>query len=74
MIGNGCHGWPDHAPFDKIIVTAAPELIPPSLVYQLKPEGKMVIPAGLPEDQQLILVEKDVGAAVLRGTAREHCR
>ena len=63
-IGNGCHGWPEHAPFDKVIVTAAPELIPPALIYQLKPGGKMVIPAGLPESQQLILVEKDLGGSV----------
>ena len=64
MIGNGCHGWPEHAPFDKIIVTAAPELIPPALIYQLKPEGKMVLPAGLPEDQQLILVEKHLDGSL----------
>src|SRR6516162_4042846 len=58
-IGNGCHGWPEHAPFDKIIVTAAPELIPPALIYQLKPGGTMVIPAGLPDAQQLIQLKKD---------------
>src|SRR5882672_4928959 len=58
-IGNGCHGWPEYAPFDKVIVTAAPELIPPALIYQLKPGGKMVIPAGLPDGQKLILVDKD---------------
>ena len=63
-IGNGCGGWPEHAPFDKVIVTAAPELIPPSLIYQLKPGGKMVIPAGLPDGQQLILVEKDARGSV----------
>ena len=63
-IGNGCRGWPERAPFDKVIVTAAPELIPPSLLYQLKPGGKMVIPAGLPGEQQLILVEKDAGGSV----------
>jgi protein-L-isoaspartate(D-aspartate) O-methyltransferase len=63
-IGNGCGGWPEHAPFDKILVTAAPELIPASLIYQLKPGGKMVIPAGLPGAQQLILVEKDASDAV----------
>ena len=63
-IGNGCRGWPEHAPFDKVIVTAAPELIPPSLIYQLKPGGKMVLPAGLPDAQQLILVEKGAEGSV----------
>jgi len=63
-IGNGCGGWPEHAPFDKILVTAAPELIPAPLIYQLKPGGKMVIHAGLPGAQQLILLEKDANDAV----------
>ena len=63
-IGNGCRGWPERAPFDKVIVTAAPELIPPSLIYQLKPGGRMVIPAGLPGEQQLILLEKDAGGSL----------
>ena len=58
-IANGYHGWPEHAPFDKVIVTAAPDLIPAPLILQLKPGGKMVVPAGLPDAQQLILVEKD---------------
>jgi protein-L-isoaspartate(D-aspartate) O-methyltransferase len=58
-VGNGCRGWPGHAPFDKVIVTAAPQLIPPALIHQLKAGGRMVIPAGLPESQQLVLVEKD---------------
>jgi protein-L-isoaspartate(D-aspartate) O-methyltransferase len=57
-IANGYHGWSDHAPFDKVIVTAAPDLIPPPLIHQLKAGGKMVIPAGLPNGQQLILAEK----------------
>ncbi|WFU44645.1 protein-L-isoaspartate(D-aspartate) O-methyltransferase [Bradyrhizobium sp. CB82] len=55
---NGYYGWSEHAPFDKVIVTAAPDLIPPPLIYQLKAGGKMVIPAGLPNVQRLILVEK----------------
>ena len=63
-VGNGCSGWPEHAPFDKIIVTAAPELIPSTLIYQLKPGGRMVIPAGLRDGQQLILLEKDQDGTV----------
>jgi protein-L-isoaspartate(D-aspartate) O-methyltransferase len=57
-IANGYHGWSEFAPFDKVIVTAAPDLIPPPLIHQLKAGGKMVIPAGLPNTQQLILAEK----------------
>jgi protein-L-isoaspartate(D-aspartate) O-methyltransferase len=57
-IANGYHGWSEHAPFDKVIVTAAPDLIPPPLIHQLKAGGKMVVPAGLPNSQQLILAEK----------------
>ena len=57
-IANGYHGWSEHAPFDKVIVTAAPDLIPVPLIHQLKAGGKMVIPAGLPNTQQLILAEK----------------
>ncbi len=58
-LGDGSKGWPEHAPFDKVIVTAAPELVPPSLITQLKPGGRMVVPAGLKDDQRLMLVEMD---------------
>ncbi len=64
-LGDGCHGWPEHAPFDAIIVTAAPDLIPPALINQLKPGAKMVIPTGISLDtQQLMLVEKDTNGRI----------
>ncbi|MCH7941607.1 MAG: protein-L-isoaspartate(D-aspartate) O-methyltransferase [Proteobacteria bacterium] len=58
-LGNGYQGWPEQAPFDAIIATAAPDLIPPPLLQQLKPGGKMVIPAGFENTQQLMAVAKD---------------
>jgi len=58
--GDGYHGWPDRGPFDAIVVTAAADHVPPPLVRQLKPGGKMVIPIGGPFfTQYLTLVEKD---------------
>jgi protein-L-isoaspartate(D-aspartate) O-methyltransferase len=57
-VGNGYYGWPEHGPYDKIIVTAACELIPPPLIAQLKPGGRMVVPTGIPEKQVLTLLEK----------------
>ncbi len=45
-VGNGYLGWPEHAPYDRIIVTAAPEEVPPALVKQLKVGGLMAIPVG----------------------------
>lgn len=57
-VANGYYGLSEHAPYDNIIVTAACELIPPPLLAQLKPGGRMVIPTGIPEKQALTLVEK----------------
>ncbi len=58
--GNGYFGWPEHAPYDGIIVTAAAPVIPPPLVSQLKPCGSLVIPVGSPySHQELMVLEKD---------------
>ena len=57
-VGNGYYGWSEHAPYDKIIVTAAPDLIPAPLIAQLKPGGRMVVPTGIPDKQQLMVLEK----------------
>jgi len=59
--GDGYLGWPQQAPFDAIIVTAAPGKIPPKLVEQLKDGGRMVVPVGEPPAQRLTLVEKQGG-------------
>ncbi|AUN95826.1 protein-L-isoaspartate O-methyltransferase family protein [Pseudazoarcus pumilus] len=59
LLGNGAEGLPRHAPFDRILVTCAPQLIPPALLAQLAPGGRMVVPAGLPGEQMLMLVTRD---------------
>lgn len=59
-LGDGYFGWPEHAPFDAIIVTAANDHIPPPLIQQLKSGGRMVIPVGSRyTTQKLVMVERD---------------
>ncbi|SRR6266446_685857 len=60
-VGDGYKGWPEHAPFDAIIVTCAPDHVPQPLVDQLKEGGRMIIPVGGFGDQQLYLLEKKNG-------------
>ena len=64
--GDGFEGWPEEAPFDGIVVTAAPVELPETLVSQLARGGRLVAPVGEPDRQELILVEKDVAGSVRR--------
>lgn len=62
---DGALGWPEHAPYDAIVVTAAAPEIPPELVKQLAPGGRMIIPVGARFDNQLlVLIEKDIAGRV----------
>jgi protein-L-isoaspartate(D-aspartate) O-methyltransferase len=65
--GDGYAGWSEHAPFDRIIVTAAPEQVPQTLVDQLANEGRLVIPLGTSE-QWLTLIEKTTNGVTQRRT------
>ena len=66
-IGDGWFGWPAHAPFDKIMVTAVAPKLPPELVLQLKAGGKMVLPIGDYNGyQELVLIEKATESTVSR--------
>lgn len=62
--GDGYKGWPEHAPFDAIIVTCSPADIPEPLKKQLAEGGKMIIPVGESYDQELVLLEKKEGKLV----------
>ena len=60
-IGDGYKGWSEHAPYDAVIVTCAPEKVPRPLAEQTKEGGRIIIPVGPPNDQQLYLLEKSEG-------------
>jgi len=63
-VGDGSRGWTEHAPFDRILVTAAAEEPPAALIGQLEPGGRMVIPIGGDQVQQLSVVEKGAAGEV----------
>jgi len=62
-VGDGYRGWPEAAPFDGILLTAAPQAVPPPLIAQLKPGGRMVVPIG-GFDQNLIVLTKNLDGTV----------
>jgi protein-L-isoaspartate(D-aspartate) O-methyltransferase len=65
-LGDGYHGWQEHAPFDAIVVTAAASHVPPPLIEQLKPGGRMVIPVGGRfVTQLLLLLEKNEDGEII---------
>lgn len=57
--GDGYRGWPEEAPFDRIMLTAAPPEVPEALIQQLKPGGKLVAPVGDAANQTLLVIEKN---------------
>jgi protein-L-isoaspartate(D-aspartate) O-methyltransferase len=63
--GDGYQGWPDEAPFDAILVSAAPDHVPPPLIDQLAPGGRLVIPVGS-HNQELLLIEKQLDGGLRR--------
>ncbi|MCG8310964.1 MAG: protein-L-isoaspartate(D-aspartate) O-methyltransferase [Cytophagales bacterium] len=62
--GDGSQGWPTFAPYDRIIVTAGAPSLPDALIHQLKPEGKLVIPVGNEEHQEMIRITKDAAGKI----------
>lgn len=66
-IGDGYLGWPEEAPFDRILLTAAPPDVPPKLIEQLRPGGRLVAPVGTGW-QELVVIDKDARGNVRRRT------
>ena len=74
-IGDGAQGWPEAAPYDAILVAAAPPLVPPALLEQLAPGGRLVIPVGSSsENQELQLWTKSPSTGALTRSVLMHVR
>ena len=65
-IGDGYQGWPEHAPYDGIMVTAAPDHVPPALVAQLKPGGRLAIPVGAMFQDLMVIAKAADGTTTSR--------
>ncbi|TVP72691.1 MAG: protein-L-isoaspartate(D-aspartate) O-methyltransferase [Gemmatimonadales bacterium] len=73
LVGDGSIGWRKYGPYDRITVAAASPDIPPALLDQLAPSGRMVLPVGSRDLQELVLVEKDEEGEVVRNEAGDPC-
>ncbi|RWB61294.1 protein-L-isoaspartate(D-aspartate) O-methyltransferase [Mesorhizobium sp.] len=64
-VGDGSRGWPEHAPYDKILVSVAAERTPPALLKQLKPGGRLVLPLASEEEQFLTIIDKNAAGQLV---------
>jgi protein-L-isoaspartate(D-aspartate) O-methyltransferase len=69
--GDGYKGWPEQAPFDRIMVTAAPPEVPEALIAQLAPSGRLLAPVGASRVQELVLIEKSADGRIHRRSVDE---
>lgn len=69
--GDGYQGWPEEAPFDRIMITAAPTAIPAALIEQLRPGGRLVAPVGAASYQELILLDKGGDGRIVQRSCGE---
>ncbi len=73
LVGDGSIGWRRYGPYDRITVAAASPDVPPALLDQLAPGGRMVLPVGSREMQELVVVEKDDEGEVIRSESGDPC-
>ncbi len=64
--GDGSEGWAEHAPYDRIVVTAAAGAVPEPLLSQIAPGGRMILPVGVKGWQELVMIEKDESGRIIK--------